>query len=110
VSGPVSDPVAEALRELRREYHAESPARVAELRRVLAALAGGEERAETELTMLCHRLAGSGGAYGFPKVSVAAREMERMLQSEPHWTPARLAELEAGIREIEEAFAQGSPD
>jgi len=38
VSGPAGDPVAEALRELRREYHAESPARVAELRRVLALL------------------------------------------------------------------------
>jgi len=109
VSGPAGDPVAEALRELRREYHAESPARVAELRRVLALLSGGDERAETDLTVLCHRLAGSGGAYGFPGVSVAARAMERLLQSEPHWTPARLAELEAGIQDIEDAFARGGP-
>ncbi len=105
----MSNPVEDALRELRREYHAESPARVAELRRVLTSLAGGDERAETELTVLCHRLAGSGGAYGFPTVSVTARTMERLLQSEPHWTPARLAELEAGIREIEDAFARGGP-
>ena len=103
----MSDPVAEALRELRREYHAESATRVAELQRGLAALAAGDERAETDLAVLCHRLAGSGGAYGFPRVSTAAREMERLLRSEPHWTPARLAELEAGIQDIADAFAQG---
>jgi HPt (histidine-containing phosphotransfer) domain-containing protein len=106
----VSDPIAEALRELRREYHAEGPARVAELERGLAALRAGEDGAETGLMMLCHRLAGSGGAYGFPQVSTVARELERLLQSEPHWTPARLAELGAGIRDIAEAFLQGGAD
>jgi len=105
----MSDPVAEALRELRREYHAESPARVAELQRGLAALSAGEDGAETGLTMLFHRLAGSGGAYGFPQVSVTARELERLLRSEPHWTPARLAEVQAGIQEIADAFIQGGP-
>jgi HPt (histidine-containing phosphotransfer) domain-containing protein len=104
----VSDPVAEALRELRREYHAESPARIAELQRGLAALAAGEDGAETDLVVLFHRLAGSGGAYGFPQVSTTARELERLLRSEPHWTPARLAEVEAGIQEIADAFSSGS--
>jgi HPt (histidine-containing phosphotransfer) domain-containing protein len=105
----VSDPVAEALRELRREYHAEGPARVAELERGLAALSAGDEGAETGLTMLFHRLAGSGGAYGFPQVSATARELERLLRSEPHWTPARLAEIQAGIQEIAAAFSNGGP-
>jgi len=104
----VNDPVAEALRELRREYHAESPARIAELQRGLAALAAGEDGAETDLMVLFHRLAGSGGAYGFPKVSTTARELERLLRSEPHWTPARLAEVQAGIQEIADAFSGGS--
>ena len=45
----MSDPVAAALRELRREYHAEGPARVAELEAALAALRAGEESAETTL-------------------------------------------------------------
>lgn len=106
----MSDPVAAALRELRREYHAESPARVVELERGLAALRLGEDGAETALTMLCHRLAGSGGAYGFPQVSTIAREMERLLQSEPHWTAARLDELQAGIQDIAEAFMRVNAD
>ncbi|TFG45070.1 MAG: hypothetical protein E4H41_06035 [Gemmatimonadales bacterium] len=106
----MSDPVAEALRELRREYHAESPARVVELQRGLAALAAGDDGAETGLMVLFHRLAGSGGAYGFPQVSATARELERLLRSEPHWTPARLAEVQAGIQEIAEAFTNGGAE
>jgi HPt (histidine-containing phosphotransfer) domain-containing protein len=106
----VSDPIAAALRELRREYHAEGPARVAELERGLAALRAAEDGAETALAMLCHRLAGSGGAYGFPQVSTIARELERLLRSEPHWTPARLAELQAGIQDIADVFIRGSAD
>jgi HPt (histidine-containing phosphotransfer) domain-containing protein len=105
----MNDPVAEALRELRREYHAESAARIAELQEGLAALAAGDDRAETSLTMLFHRLAGSGGAYGFPRVTTAARDIERLLRSEPHWTPARLAEVQAGIQEIADAFSDGGP-
>ena len=106
----MSDPVAAALRELRREYHAEGPARVAELEAALTALREGDETAETTLTMLCHRLAGSGGAYGFPEVSVAARSMEQLLRSEPHWTAERLAVVESGIRQIAEAFERGGAD
>ncbi|HMU60804.1 MAG TPA: Hpt domain-containing protein, partial [Gemmatimonadales bacterium] len=70
-------------------------------------LAAGEDGAETDLMVLFHRLAGSGGAYGFPQVSTTARELERLLRSEPHWTPARLAEVQAGIQEIADAFTSG---
>lgn len=106
----MSDPVAAALRELRREYHAEGPARVMELETAFRALSEGDESAETVLAMLCHRLAGSGGAYGFPEVSVAARSMEQLLRSEPHWTAERLAEMEAGIRRVAAAFAREGAD
>ncbi len=102
----MSDPVAEALRSLRRAYLEEAPARVAELHRATVALRGRDEAAETTLTTLLHRLAGSGGAYGFPAVSVTARELEQMVRSEPEWTDARLAELEAGIGRIEAEFAR----
>ena len=102
----MSDPVADALRSLRRIYLDEAPARVAELRRAAAALRDRDEAAETTLTTLLHRLAGSGGAYGFPAVSVTARELEQVLRSEPEWTDARLAELEAGIGRIEAEFAR----
>ncbi|HET9293439.1 MAG TPA: Hpt domain-containing protein [Gemmatimonadales bacterium] len=102
----MSDPVAEALRSLRRAYLEEAPARVAELHQAAVALRGRDEAAETTLTTLLHRLAGSGGAYGFPAVSVTARELEQMVRSEPEWTDARLAELEAGIGRIEAEFAR----
>ncbi len=108
--GTVSDPVAEALRELRREYRAEAPARVAELEQALAALRARDDGAEAALGVLCHRLAGSGGAYGFPEVSTVARELERLVRSEPDWTDARLEELQAGIRDIAAAFARGGAD
>ena len=104
----MSDPVAEALRSLRRTYLDEAPARVGELRRAAAALRDLDEAAETTLTTLLHRLAGSGGAYGFPAVSVIARELEQVLRSEPEWTDARLAELEAGIRRIEAEFLRAA--
>jgi HPt (histidine-containing phosphotransfer) domain-containing protein len=76
----------------------------------LAALTAGEDGAEMGLAMLFHRLAGSGGAYGFPQVSVTARELERLIRSEPHWTPARLAEVHAGIQEIADAFGNGGAE
>jgi HPt (histidine-containing phosphotransfer) domain-containing protein len=104
----MSDPVAEALRSLRRTYLDEAPARVGELRRAAAALRDLDEAAETTLTTLLHRLAGSGGAYGFPTVSVIARELEHVLRTEPEWTDARLAELEAGIGRIEAEFLRAA--
>jgi HPt (histidine-containing phosphotransfer) domain-containing protein len=104
----MSDPVAEALRSLRRTYLDEAPARVGELRRAAAALRDLDEAAETTLTTLLHRLAGSGGAYGFPAVSVIARELEHVLRTEPEWTDARLAELEAGIGHIEAEFLRAA--
>jgi len=106
----VTDPVAAALRELRREYHAEAPARVAELEHALDRLRAGEDGADARLGVLLHRLAGSGGAYGFPKVSVVARELEQMVRGEPEWTEARLGELQAGLGDIAAAFAAGGAD
>jgi HPt (histidine-containing phosphotransfer) domain-containing protein len=106
----MSDPVADALRSLRRAYLDEAPARVAELRRAAAGLPDRDEAAETTLATLLHRLAGSGGAYGFPAVSVTARELERVVRSEPTWTADRLAELEAGIGRIEAEFGRAASE
>ncbi|HXE57280.1 MAG TPA: Hpt domain-containing protein, partial [Gemmatimonadales bacterium] len=73
----MTDPLAEALRELRAEYLAEAGARLAELRRDLAAYAAGEPGAADSLKTRLHRLAGSGGSYGFPEISRIARDLER---------------------------------
>ncbi len=67
------------LRELRREYLADAPARIAELRKDAAALRTGEADALDSLKLRSHRLAGSAGSYGFPQLSVRARALEELV-------------------------------
>ncbi len=78
----------EFFEELRREYLAEAPARLNELRKDLEAMRAGEADAAASLKVRFHRLAGSGGSYGFPEVSAAARAAEQWLgtQSAPDAT------------------------
>jgi len=79
----MSDALNDALAELRREYLFDAPGRLAELRKDIAAFRVGEADAIQSLIRRFHRLAGSGGSYGFPEVSDLAREGERWLRSEP---------------------------
>ncbi len=60
----MTDPVDAALLQLQREYLGSMPARLDELRADIAALGSGAE-AELSLRDRLHRLAGSGGSYGF---------------------------------------------
>ena len=62
------------FQELLREYAAELPGLAEQL--VEAHRAGELPR----LTDLCHQLAGSGGSYGFPQISSAARRCEQVLR------------------------------
>ena len=75
----LSDPLEEALGTLRREYLAEAPARMLELRKDYAAILAGERDAATSLKGRFHKLAGSGGSYGFPDISEIARRGEGWL-------------------------------
>ena len=79
----MSEPLDEAFLELQREYISELPARLEELRAEIEGFRAGAEQAATALRTRFHRLAGSGGSYGFPEVSVIAREMERWIASGP---------------------------
>jgi diguanylate cyclase (GGDEF)-like protein len=81
----MTDPLTDALAELRREYLFDAPARLAELRKDVAAFRAGESDAVLSLTRRFHRLSGSGGSYGFPEISEIARGAERWLKTE---TPA----------------------
>ncbi len=72
----MSDPLAEALRGLKREYLRESVARVAELEDLLAQVAQGGDDALDRMRRALHRLAGSGGSYGFADVSRHSRTGE----------------------------------
>ena len=69
----MKDPLQGALAELKREYLYDAPGRLAELRKDVAAFRAGEADATQSLIGRFHRLAGSGGSYGFPEITEIAR-------------------------------------
>jgi diguanylate cyclase (GGDEF)-like protein len=79
----MTDGIEEVFAELRREYLAEAPARLGELRKDLAALRAGEGDAWASLKGRFHRLAGSGGSYGYEPISDISREAEQWLMAHP---------------------------
>jgi HPt (histidine-containing phosphotransfer) domain-containing protein len=75
----VTDAVDDAFRALRIEYLASLPDRLEELRADVAGLRSGKADAAPSLKVRLHRLAGSGGSYGFVRLSALAREAERWI-------------------------------
>ena len=75
----MADQTDSILLGLRREYLLAMPARLEELRSDLAAMRTGSADASGSLRGRLHRLAGSGGSYGFAELSAMAREGERLL-------------------------------
>lgn len=108
MTAEANDPLEQQLRELRREYLADSALRVGELQGIRARLAAGERAALAELRQGFHRLAGSGGSYGFPQVSSSAREGEQLAQGllagDRAPAAADLAALDGCIERIRIAF------
>ncbi|HXG44152.1 MAG TPA: diguanylate cyclase [Gemmatimonadales bacterium] len=101
----MTDPLKEALAQLRREYLLEAPGRLAELRKDVAAFKAGEPDAAQSLTRRFHRLSGSGGSYGFPVISDLSREAERWLANDaPAPTPENASRLEQTIERLADAF------
>ena len=72
-----------AFLELQREYLAAMPARLDELRTDLDGLRQGSTAAVGSLKARLHRLAGSGGSFGFQELSALAREAERWIAAHP---------------------------
>ncbi len=100
----MSDTLDDAFRELQREYIAEAPARLAELRKDAAALAAGEADAIASLATRFHRLAGSGGSYGFPTLSQLGRELEDWVRTTAEWDRTTLARLSGSIERVASVF------
>jgi HPt (histidine-containing phosphotransfer) domain-containing protein len=96
--------VDQVFEALRRDYLAEGPLRVAELRQDLAALRAGEPGAGASLRARFHRLAGSGGSYGFPEISAISREAELTLVAHPAPDASVIARLEESIARVAAAF------
>ena len=78
----MSDAHDEAYRELQQEYLDELPRIFAELRAEIESFRQGQPVLPALQTGF-HRLAGSGGSYGFPEISEIARTAERFVASGP---------------------------
>lgn len=107
-----ADAFARQFQELRREYLADAPKRVAELHDLSARLARGDVSALADCRQAFHRLAGSGGSYGFPLVSTRSREGEQLVQrlaaagASPQ--PADLLAIDASVAGVALAFEEAA--
>jgi len=79
----MSDQLDSTLLTLQREYLASMPVRLDELRSDVLALSQASPEAAGSLRTRLHRLAGSGGSFGFAELSAIAREGERWLAANP---------------------------
>jgi diguanylate cyclase (GGDEF)-like protein len=82
----MTEPLDTTLLGLQREYLASMPARLDELRSDILGLSQGHPDAAGSLRARLHRLAGSGGSFGFAELSAIAREGERWLAANPSST------------------------
>lgn len=95
---------------LQREYLADAPARLADLRKDLAAFRTGEPDALESLRRRFHQLAGSGGSYGFPRVTEIGRSMEHRILTPPPLTVNDADLIEQAIQDLKQAFDQAGVD
>lgn len=93
----------DAYRELQREYLEEVPKAFAELRALIESLRNGDPVLPA-LKIGFHRLAGSGGSYGFPEISQIARAAEQLASSES--SPDQAVGLEEAVRQLEAVRAR----
>jgi HPt (histidine-containing phosphotransfer) domain-containing protein len=104
----VTDPTEQAFQELRREYLTAMPARLNELREDIAGFRAGHRDATDSLKVRLHRLAGSGGSYGFLDLSSIAREAQHWLARHP--APAQADQLETFVDRMAKAVAHAEDE
>jgi diguanylate cyclase (GGDEF)-like protein len=96
------------LVQLQWEYVREAPQRLAELRKDLAAFRAGEPDALDSLRTRFHRLAGSGGSFGLPRVTDVARAAEERILTSPKPTPQEADLFEQALIDLKDAFDETS--
>lgn len=67
------------LNELKREFLDEARAKVAEMQTALGKVA--DRQSLDRLAYLAHQLKGSGGSYGYQRISTDAAELEKAVES-----------------------------
>ena len=85
---------------LQREYLAELPAMLLDIRSEIDRFRRGDEAVAASLETRFHRLAGSGGSYGFPAITTVARDAEQWLRLGP--SPSEAPRLDAAVTRLEE--------
>ena len=70
----------------------------------IAAFRALRPEAAASLKTRFHRLAGSGGSYGFPEISVVAREMEQWMATKP--APGEAPRLDEAVDRLATLFRQ----
>jgi diguanylate cyclase (GGDEF)-like protein len=100
----MTDALDDTMLALQREYLAEFPERLEELRDDIAAFRALRPEAAASLRARFHRLAGSGGSYGFPEISVVAHEMEQWMATKP--APGEAPRLDEAVDRLATLFRQ----
>jgi HPt (histidine-containing phosphotransfer) domain-containing protein len=104
----VATMVDHELNELKREFLGEARAKVSEMQSAVAGADDSETR--NRLAYLAHQLKGSGGSYGYQRISDEAAELEKGVESfiagEGAKTPADLERLVARLHEEIERAAR----
>lgn len=77
----MTDPLAEVMRGLRRDYLKGAPQRLDEISALLRSLENGDAASLDQLRRALHKLAGSGGSYGFDEISKTARAGEHLAKA-----------------------------
>jgi HPt (histidine-containing phosphotransfer) domain-containing protein len=108
MDGDGHEPLEQAMQLLRAEYLADSPERVRELSAALGRLRTKDLAALADLQRYFHRLAGSGGSYGFPLVTDRGRAAEqavaRLAAERRPLVREDFAALEQHVLGVTEAF------
>ncbi|HEU5170914.1 MAG TPA: Hpt domain-containing protein [Gemmatimonadales bacterium] len=91
---------------LRHEYLIEAAERMAELRAGLADLRSGAPDMRARFKTLFHRLAGSGGSYGFPGISAIAKEAEQWVVAQPELGAGEVVAVESRVDRLAEELAR----
>jgi HPt (histidine-containing phosphotransfer) domain-containing protein len=96
------------LDELKREFLAEAQEKVAEIQ---ATLEGERNSAAFDrLTYLAHQLKGSGGSYGFQRISTEAAELEKAIEQSASGESGLEAQIREHVRNLVEEIERGARD
>jgi diguanylate cyclase (GGDEF)-like protein len=104
--------MGDGLEELRRLYLGEVQGALVLFEQLLNELEADPRAAEALATLRgrAHRLKGSGGSYGYPRLSELAGEMEEALQGQGPLTSPKMGRVRALLREMKEELRQAEAE